>query len=68
MLGRWCGEGTSNKYPRLASGDNTNWQVSDIYVYDGSYFRFKNLVIGYTLPPGSHPQSCRSKPPLLLPG
>ena len=50
MLGRWCGEGTSNKYPRLASGDNTNWQVSDIYVYDGSYFRFKNLVIGYTLP------------------
>lgn len=50
MLGRWCGEGTSNKYPRLAFGDATNWQVSDIYVYDGSYFRFKNLVVGYTLP------------------
>ena len=28
MLGRWTGEGTSNKYPRLALGDDTNWQVS----------------------------------------
>ena len=50
MLGRWCGEGTSNKYPRLAEGNTTNWQVSDLYVYDGSYCRLKNLTVGYTLP------------------
>ena len=50
MLGRWTGEGTSNKYPRLALGDDTNWQVSDLYVCDGSYFRLKNITLGYTLP------------------
>ena len=50
MLGRWTGEGTSNKYPRLALGDDINWQVSDLYVCDGSYFRLKNITLGYTLP------------------
>lgn len=50
MLGRWTGEGTSYKYPRLATGDATNWQVSDLYVCDGSYFRLKNITLGYTLP------------------
>lgn len=50
MLGRWTGEGTSNKYPRLSLGDTENWKGSDLYVCDGSYFRIKNLSLGYTLP------------------
>ena len=50
MLGRWTGEGTSNKYPRLVRGDNVNWQMSDLYVQDGSYLRLKNIQLGYTLP------------------
>ncbi len=50
MLGRWTGEGTSNKYPRLALGDSQNWLVSDLYIKDGSYLRLKNISIGYTLP------------------
>lgn len=50
MLGRWTGEGTSNKYPRFVLGDNYNWQSSDIMVYDGSYLRLKNIQLGYTLP------------------
>ncbi len=50
ILGRWTGEGTSNKYPRFVLGDNTNWQSSDLYVYDGSYLRLKNIQLGYTLP------------------
>ena len=50
MLGRWTGEGTSNKYPRLVRGDNINWQMSDLYVQDGSYLRLKNIQLGYTLP------------------
>ncbi len=50
MLGRWTGEGTSNKYPRFALGDNVNWQSSDLYVHDGSYLRLKNIQLGYTLP------------------
>ncbi len=50
MLGRWTGPGTSNKYPILKAGDSTNWKASDLYVYDGSYLRFKNISLGYTLP------------------
>lgn len=50
MLGRWTGEGTSNKYPILKNGDATNWQVSDLYICDGSYLRIKNISLGYTLP------------------
>ena len=50
MLDRWTGEGTSNKIPRFALGDSQNWQSSDLYVYDGSYMRLKNIQLGYTLP------------------
>ena len=50
MLNRWTGEGTSNKYPRFVVGDIRNWVSSDLYVYDGSYARIKNVQLGYTLP------------------
>lgn len=50
MLERWTGEGTSNRVPRFVVGDNINWQSSDLYVYDGSYIRLKNIQLGYTLP------------------
>ena len=43
MLNRWTGEGTSNRIPRFVQGDNVNWQSSDLYVYDGSYLRLKNI-------------------------
>ena len=50
MLGRWTGEGTSNKYPILRNGDATNWLMSDLYICDGAYMRVKNVSLGYTLP------------------
>ncbi len=51
MLGRWTGEGTSDKYPRFTfKDDNNNWLSSDIYVKNGSYMRIKNVVLGYTFP------------------
>ena len=50
MLARWTGEGSGNKYPRLKNGDATNWQSSDLYIYDGAYLRLKNVSLGYTLP------------------
>jgi len=50
MLNRWTGEGTSNKYPHFVLGDSYNWVSSDLYIYDGSYFRLKNIQLGYTLP------------------
>lgn len=50
MLERWTGEGTSDRVPRLVNGDAVNWQSSDLYIYDGSYLRLKNISVGYTLP------------------
>lgn len=49
-LGRWHGEGTSNKYPRMANGENRNWSSSDLYVHDGSFLRLRTLQLGYTIP------------------
>jgi hypothetical protein len=51
-LGRWTGEGSSLQYPRLTYMDvNNNFaRSSDFYVEDGSYFRLKNLQLGYRLP------------------
>lgn len=50
MLGRWTGEGTSNRIPRFVRADNRNWVSSDLLIHDGAYCRLKNLMISYTLP------------------
>ncbi|MGL5317221.1 MAG: SusC/RagA family TonB-linked outer membrane protein, partial [Bacteroidales bacterium] len=49
IFGRWHGEGTSNRLPRLSSTShrNTNY-ISDIYMYDADYVRINNLTIGYS--------------------
>jgi len=48
IFGRWTGEGTSNKLPRLTSGSNVNWQnISDIYIEDGDYVKIQNITLGY---------------------
>ena len=48
IFGRWHGEGTSNKLPRLSSGSNANWQeISDIYIENGDYVKVQNVTIGY---------------------
>ncbi|MBS2100584.1 SusC/RagA family TonB-linked outer membrane protein [Carboxylicivirga linearis] len=48
IFGRWHGEGTSNRIPRLTSGSNRNTNyVSDIYVHDADYLRINNLTVGY---------------------
>lgn len=50
MLGRWTGEGTSDRIPRFVRADNRNWVSSDLLIHDGAYCRLKNLMISYTLP------------------
>ncbi len=48
IFGRWHGEGTSNKLPRLSSGSNANWQeISDIYIENGDYVKIQNVTLGY---------------------
>lgn len=51
VLDRWHGEGTSNTFPRVSTGDlNGNFsKPSDFFLEDGSYLRLKNLSLGYTI-------------------
>jgi len=51
VLGAWHGEGTSNTIPRTTFNDNGSSKKSSIFVEDASYFRLKNLEIGYALGP-----------------
>ena len=49
ILGAWDGEGSTNTIPRVAFEDNGSSKVSSIFVEDASYFRLKNVEIGYTI-------------------
>ncbi|GAA4940796.1 TonB-dependent receptor [Algibacter agarivorans] len=49
ILGSWDGEGSTNSMPRVAFNDNGSSNVSSLFVEDASYFRLKNIEIGYTI-------------------
>ena len=49
-INRWNGEGTSNTEPRVTNGLNDNSLYSDRFIEDGSYFRIRNIQLGYTIP------------------
>lgn len=51
VLGAWNGAGTSNTIPRNTFQDNGSSKKSSIFVEDASYFRLKNLEIGYSIGP-----------------
>ncbi|MDR3132939.1 MAG: TonB-dependent receptor [Prevotellaceae bacterium] len=47
---RWHGEGTSDRFPKLANSSSTNYSyVSDIYIEDADYLKIKNVSLGYDL-------------------
>lgn len=47
----WTGEGTSNTQPRASwAAKSNNVKGSSRFLEDGSYFRLKNLQLGYTVP------------------
>jgi hypothetical protein len=51
---RWQGAGTSNTVPRAiwpTANGNYNKQISTRFLEDGSYFRIKNITLGYTFQP-----------------
>ncbi|MCW3092574.1 MAG: TonB-dependent receptor [Ferruginibacter sp.] len=47
-LERWHGEGTSNWVPILGQGDRFNYNGSTYNIEDGSYFRIRNIMLGYS--------------------
>ncbi len=50
-LDRWNGEGTSNWEPILDPGRAVNRAHSSYFIEDGSFFRIRNLQLGYTFSP-----------------
>lgn len=51
----WHGPGTSNTVPRpiingVFTGYDNNYRVSTRYLEDASYFKFKTITLGYTVP------------------
>ncbi len=47
-LSRWNGEGTSDTEPRVTNGGH-NYEVSERFLEDGSFFRLRNVSLGYSL-------------------
>jgi TonB-dependent starch-binding outer membrane protein SusC len=43
----WRGEGTSNYYPRISSGTQSNY-VTDRLIEDASFVRLSNITLSYT--------------------
>ena len=46
-LGRWHGEGTSNWEPILDPSRAINYEDSEYFLEDGSFFRIRNIEVGY---------------------
>lgn len=49
-LSRWTGPGTSNRIPRVTFGGDWNYEISDRWVYDGSFIKLQNVRFQYTVP------------------
>ena len=49
FLNGWTAEGTSNFEPRVTIGGR-NYEVSERFLEDGSFFAIRNAQVGYTLP------------------
>ena len=49
-MNRWNGEGTSNWEPILEPSRAINRAYSNYYIEDGSFFRIRNVQLGYTFP------------------
>ncbi|WP_339794413.1 TonB-dependent receptor [uncultured Imperialibacter sp.] len=49
VINRWTGEGTSTTEPRASFG-GINFAPSTRFIQDGSFLRFRNMTIGYTIP------------------
>ncbi len=50
QAGRWHGEGTSNWEPIIDPSRAINRMNSSYFIEDGSFFRIRNIQLGYTLP------------------
>ncbi len=50
QMDRWQKPGDITNVPQARFGDGNGTKESSRYLYDGSYLRFRNINLGYTLP------------------
>lgn len=46
----WTWDNPSNEYPRMYANSTDNNKASDRFLEDGTYFRLKNIQLGYNVP------------------
>src|SRR5574344_99680 len=46
----WTWDNPSNEYPRMYANSTDNNKASDRFLEDGTYFRLKNIQLGYNIP------------------
>ena len=46
----WTWDNPSNEYPRMFANSTDNNKASDRFLENGSFFRLKNIQLGYTIP------------------
>ncbi len=55
-------ENRAARYPRLTNTTkNNNYATSDFWIFNGRYFRLKNVTLGYTLPAEWTQKACIQK-------
>lgn len=47
---RWTPENQNSRFPRVWTGSSSNAVLSDVWLSDASFFRFKSIQLGYTIP------------------
>ncbi|MGN6510521.1 MAG: hypothetical protein ACTHLD_13755, partial [Chitinophaga sp.] len=47
---RWTPDNLNSRFPRVWTGTSTNTNLSDVWLSDASFFRFKMIQLGYTIP------------------
>ncbi|MBK7429207.1 MAG: TonB-dependent receptor [Saprospiraceae bacterium] len=50
FLDYWTGEGDSSLEPRVTNGAYPNYEMSERFLEDGSYFRIRNITLTYDFP------------------
>ena len=51
VLNAWTPSNTNTNIPRAITSDpNQNARTSTRFIEDGSYFRMKNIILGYSIP------------------
>ncbi|MGV3503641.1 MAG: SusC/RagA family TonB-linked outer membrane protein [Adhaeribacter sp.] len=50
MENRWTPENQNSRFPRVWTGTSPNSVLSDVWLSDASFFRFKSIQLGYTIP------------------